>query len=249
MSKKKILSFFKRRTAVTTSALPIDSLQKSPDSRTSLLHTTCETLPLSAFINALCDDNKSGLIISGQPSQADIDAAWFSVYAQYIDLSLNADIKYSLRLTNEELHLKSKLMRIDLCVKGLLMLIQNNMQDDELVNILKNDYNFRYAYDWNNLESFLRDLNAVVSRSQKWDIQAQLKRTEIEAYEAKTKGEKPDRIYFTTILIRLSDHAGFRINSDTLSTAEFAIRKQDYINHIEQVNIQKQQQKQHGRKR
>jgi len=179
------------------------------------------------------------LIISGNPSQAEIDAAWFQIYAEYIDLSLNTDIKYSLRLTNEELHLKSRLMRIDLCVKGLRLLIENNMQDQSLVETLKNDYNFRLVYDWNNKESFLRDLNTVVSRSQRWDIQAQLKRVEIEAYQAKDKGEKPNRVYFTTILIRLSDHAGYRLTGDNLTVAEFAIRKQDYINHIEQLNKQK----------
>ena len=77
---------------------------------------------------------------------------------------------------------------------------------------------------------------AGLSRSQKWDVQLQLKRKELEFFEEKNKGgDKVDRSYFTMVLIRLSDHAGFRLKEDDLTVMEFAMRKKDYVKHIEET--------------
>lgn len=208
------------------------------------MHRSCDTLPLTAFIQALCEGDKAGIIIAGSPTDQELEEAWFGVYAHYVDLSLNMDIKYSLRLQNEISHLKARLMRIELCVRGAKLALDFGQRAEDLVEILRKDYNFPYAFDWNNPEAFTKDLQRVVSRSQRWDISAQLKQIELEAYQANQNGEKPSKVYFTSILIRLSDHAGYRLSADQLTTAEFAIRKQDYITYCEQAKI-----KNNGRKR
>lgn len=203
------------------------------------LHRSCDTLPLEAFIRALCEGDKSGLVISGDPTVEEIDEAWWVIYAHYVDLSQTNDIKYSLMLQNEVVMLDARLKRIDLIVKSLRI-----QYDLDLIEILRKDYNYRFAFQENNPVGFNRDLEAVIARSQRWDIQLQMKRGELKAYNDAQEGEKPEKVYFTTILIRLSDHAGYRLRIEDMTVAEFAIRKQDYLQYVEQMKKNR-----HGRKR
>lgn len=43
------------------------------------------SLPLNAFINAICNDDLSGLIISGNPSQYHLELAWFDIQQKFTE--------------------------------------------------------------------------------------------------------------------------------------------------------------------
>ncbi|UXO94055.1 hypothetical protein Pan5_13 [Pseudanabaena phage Pan5] len=236
--KKKLRSLYTKTLQQATdsarSSLSTSSNQAGQSSESSM-YKDCSELPLSVFINCLCTGDITGLITSGTPTQKELSERWFSIYAEYIDLCQQTDVTYSLRLQNDIVALRSKMMSIDLSVRflTLAMGLEEAKEDSEDVIQSLRNYGFKYSFNALTMEN---DLKAVVSRSQKWDIQLQMKQAELDSYESAQRGEKPDKVYFTTILIRLSDHAKYMIRPDEITVSEFAIRKRDFVQFINSQN-------------
>lgn len=53
------------------------------------LYTSCYDVPMSAFISCVVDENYNALVVSGNPTPEQIQAAWDGIYEQYSELSHN----------------------------------------------------------------------------------------------------------------------------------------------------------------
>lgn len=217
------------QTEQSSSSQPISSMPPHKDNSGSTyqLHDSTDSLMLDKFIRCLCDSDFRALIIEGEPPIAEIEKAWFGVYSKYIDLCQTTDLKYSLRLQNDVIVLGAKMERIRLALTYLQVQF-----DDEMIQALR-DYGYNRPYNWDDQPSFLADLKWVAERSKKLRLKADLKEAELKAYQDSQKGEAPDRVYFTKILMRLSDHAGYGLKATEITVTEFAVRKQEYLDHLE----------------
>jgi hypothetical protein len=203
------------------------------DSHQWQLYRDCATLPLKKFIECLCDENLRALVLAGNPPLDQIQLAWFNIYAEFIDLCASQDTIYANRLQSDINMFKARILKVRLMVHYLRVEL-----DQEYIDELRKR-GFRYKFDRENKIQYHKDLDDVLRGTKNWQLQLQLREAELDAYIATAKGEKPSLLYFTQILIRLSDHAGFQLNPEILMTAEFAIRKKAYNNHCDQVNRQK----------
>ena len=151
---------------------------------------------------------------------------------QYVDLCADADTKYSIKLQRDLLLLNARILKVASAVEYLL-----RDYDQELVDLLK-DSGFRYAFNYDDREAYIKDLRLVLSSSKKWAIDLKLKQAEWEAYVNREQGKPPTREYFTGILIYLGQWMHYRINPVEVSVLEFAKMKQLYIKHHEQLDKQ-----------
>lgn len=211
----------------TSTPLPKDNSGNISQPALYRLNDSTDTLILDRFIRCLCDSDFRALVIEGEPPVAEIEKAWFGIYSKYIDLCQTTDLKYSLRLQNDVIVLSAKLERIKLAITYLQVQF-----DEEMIQALR-DYGFNRPYNWDDQAAFIADLKWVAQRSMKLRLKADLKEAELKAYQDSQKGEAPDRIYFTKILMRLSDHAGYGLKSTEITVTEFAVRKQEYLDHLE----------------
>jgi hypothetical protein len=223
-------SIWKRR---STSPTPQDRSFRA----SHLLYLDCATLPLKKFIACLCEDNLQALVISGKPTLPELQEAWWNIYAEFIDLCAEADNIYANRLQSDVNMFKARLLKIKLMV-GFLRCEYDLQYVDEL-----RTRGFRYKFEWDNQKQYHKDLDSTLAGTKHWQLQLQLREAELEAYLDAAKGEKPSPLYFTQILIRLSDHAGFQLNPEVLTTAEFALRKKAYTDYADKVNKQKNAQR------
>ena len=91
--------------------------------------------------------------------------------------------------------------------------------------------NYNYPFDPNDKVQYTKDLQLVLSRLINIKINLQIANDELESYENKFSGEKPDRNYFIQTEILLSKHNGYRINPKEITAAEFCILKNQYAKH------------------
>lgn len=196
------------------------------------LHKDCFSLPLANFIECLCDETYTPLIISGDPPLDKIQEVWLSIYIQYIDLTADIDSQYIQRLDRDIKILQLRLVRIDFIVRHLVL-----QYDEDLVKELRK-LNFRFKFNPDTRGQYLKDLQSVIHRTSPLQIQLEMKQAELKAYQDKQEGDKPDRVYFTKILTRLGEFMHYRIDPKVTSVAEFAVMKKDYVTHCETLKSQ-----------
>jgi hypothetical protein len=218
---------WKQKRSTSTSQ---DSLQNT--SPPWQLHKDCFSLPLANFIECLCDESYTPLIVSGDPPLDKLQEAWLGIYIQFVDLTADIDSQYIQRLDRDIKVLQLRLTRIDFCIRYLSL-----QYDEELVQVLRK-MNFRFKFNPDNRVQYTKDLQAVIHRTSPLQMQLEMKQAELKAYQDKQKGEKPDRIYFTKILTRLGEFMHFRIDPKVTTVAEFAIMKKDYVTHCENLKNQ-----------
>jgi hypothetical protein len=180
----------------------------------------------------MCDEDITPLIISGKPPLEVLQQAWLKIYIEYIDYSQNADMAYAQRLQRDIVLLRARLLKVEYCVRYLAL-----QHDDDLVAELRK-LNFRFKFNPEIKDQYLQDLKGVIQRCSSWQLQLEMKEAELKAYQDKNKGEKPDRIYFTKILARLAEFNHFRIDPKITTVAEFAIMKNNYIEHCNEIKKQ-----------
>lgn len=208
---------------------PENSMNNGPESQPNMFYTKCEQLPLSKFINCLCDENLLSLVISGNPELYELQAAWIAIYTEFIELSDEPDMKQLLRLYREVFVMKNKKLKVEMIVSYLSV-----QWDEDFVNDLRK-MNFRYKFDATRPQEYSRDLKMILTRITKWEIDIEIYESEIAAILDKNKGGKVDRVYFTKTLVRLGNYSKYRIDPAVCTVAEFLILKSDYITYCDEV--------------
>lgn len=229
LKRKKILSSTLPITDTNTQPNPVSETLR-PGSLLNVLHQSCYTLPLSCFIKCLCEEDLTALIISGTFSEQQLQAKWFDIYSEFIELSDTPDSKILLRIIREIILSKTRILKVQMIVRYLVV-----QWDEELISELRL-MNFRYKYDPNNPLQYSKDLKLVLSRIKNWEIDLKLKEAEYDAYQKKSTGEKPERIYFLQSIVRMSQFYKYRINPEEVTTVEFCLMKKEYIEYCENIN-------------
>lgn len=211
------------------------------------LYNDCNDLPLKNFIECICNDDLSQLVVDGECTSLRIlQDKWLSVYSEFIQLSHETDILHLKMLRQNVLVLKARIAKIHTCVNAINLLgstWDTQMENEEAKELMAvateslRKLGYRYKYDPYG-KTFYKDLNSVLGRCNEWEIQLELRESEIAAIEAKQTGEKLSPIYFTQNLIRMSQYWKYSppLSASILSTAEYCIYKRDYIEQINQRN-------------
>jgi hypothetical protein len=201
---------------------------------TATFHHTLNDLPLSRFIDCLVDNNLSSLIISGFPNPTELQGAWADILAEYADVTGQHEYSMYKNLYKDTAVIKINLDLINAAV-GILREIYSEYFETELGILL----NIKLNLDWNDQEKYQHELTRCLNRSKSLKIKYDLKMMEFEAlkkrHEQKNTGEKIDRLYFTKILIALSNHAKYQI-SETIKMGEYCLRLKEYNDYCDYLN-------------
>lgn len=197
-------------------------------------------LPLSRFINVVVDGNLHALVKSGVCVDPIIlHNLWADIIKQYSETVGTAEYKLFKKLSAEVEELKDTYEAIDLALQLLQPGIYSKYFCDQLNYLLGGKYEFNYKND----KAYQKDLKGCRSRSKAIKMMFTMKQKNLDIIKAKqVDGVAPDRKYYNSILITLSDHAKFQID-DSVTVAVFCERLKRLYEYADHVNSLKNKKK------
>lgn len=183
------------------------------------LYRSIYQLPLHRFIDCMVDKNLYALVISGNPTLAELEKAWGDIRLEYADKMADFEYKVYLSLFKEINTLKGDIDTIR-----------------ELINIMKETYTDQFAKKLNKLlitnftfsppftEAYDKLLNRCYNMTGALRLRLDMQISNFKAIEEKHKGNAdPTRDYYLSLLITLSDNAGYAL-PESMTTFEFCER-------------------------
>ncbi len=174
----------------------------------------CSNITMDKFIDCLCNQNYSCLVISGKYSELEISENWQNVFYEYCDLSNSTHYK-SMLISFKNLGItEAKITAVNLC-----LVVLSYQYNQECVDILRK---YGYDYDFNDAdkESYLKDLEAVqtISKGALINLDAEKKNLErlMGNNNAKTKESDFDKTF-----IVLSKYMGYPVKKNITTVSEY----------------------------
>lgn len=230
--KKYRLPFMKSRangnSATPSSPMPTDT----PSHR---WYQSIVDLPLNRFIDCACNGNLSALIISGFPHREQLTMAWAEINEQYSEAMGDSTHKLYVTLFKEVTALTIDLRQISALIE-MLHQVEYKPFEQRLNKLLFT--NFKFA------ENRTKELETCARLSKSIMVKIDLKTARLTAMQAtNAEKEKPKKEYFYSVLITLSDHAGFAI-PDSIAVFEYCERVKRLSEYVEKQK--RKQSKRHG---
>lgn len=203
---------------------------------TATLYTSIHKLMFDRFEDAFVDGDLKALIICGEPTEQELQEAWLSIREQYADALADTQQKRFISIFKDLQKLKIKQMQA-----LTLISVLETCYVEKFTHLLNKLFHKKLKFDINNLDSYHADLKRMHSHAKGISLHIQLKEIELAAFDEKNSSgaHKPTRDYFAGILINLSDHAGYAIRKNELSTYDFCQRVRRYKDHINKLQATK----------
>lgn len=243
MKKKKLLQFGKKDASTNLENSPQESLQSNTFYRSII------DLPLRNFITCAVDNNLYALIITGKPSDLELQLAWEDIQQEYSDAIGDSEGKLYLSLMKDIIIIDAKHQLIKKLAGheevdpvtftitqplGLLRLVYSEPLCKELNKLCLTSFKF----DPLNEEKYLKELDRCINKSKTLIIQKTLKQHSLDALQKKfdaKEEQKPTRQFFMSMLITLSDYAKYQIH-DNITVFDYCERLHRLNKYIEQMN-------------
>lgn len=198
----------------------------------SNIYRSCSKLPMSSFLDALCDDNLNSLIIEGKASPDVLTQAWLLILSEYYELRGDGiDSNEQCSLSRDIQKLNNHLYILDICVQFLLERYSESIAD----SVRKLGYSFRPT----SIEpvDYIEQLNAVVQKSKTKYIQLQQLIKQLEQKMMDAGNEKPKRETFEKALLYFEEMQGATYNIDELTVSKYIMLEKKYNQKVEQLKM------------
>jgi hypothetical protein len=180
------------------------------------------------------DDNLYALVISGHPSQEQLQLAWAGIQQEYADVMGDNEHKMYVILYRDIQVLKTTLQLIHWLVAQM-----KEVYYVEFAKRLNQLLHTTFKFDYTQPEKYFNQLNRCINRSKAHKIDLDLKLQQFEALKKnKEKGSQPTREYYQSLLITISDHAKYPVQ-DSITVYEFSERIRRFNNYCQQVEKMK----------
>lgn len=199
--------------------------------------TSLHKLPLGKFIDCLCDEDLTGLIIEGEPTLNELETAWEGLLMDYND-TIGTDGQTQYVKANVE-YQRFKL-RHDKAITYIELL--NYYYKQEKIIVLKwiRDLNrlvdLQFKFNKEKPEELETYLQRCARRNKENKLSMDLVKLQLEQLakvENKDAGT-PDRGYFARVLINLGDFKKREITED-ISTYAFCIMVNQLTQHVKEM--------------
>lgn len=185
---------------------------------------------MSLFLDVLCENKLSSLIISGNASEQQLSEAWLLILAEYYELRGDTiDTVEEWSLGRDIQKLQSHLSLLDTCVKYLAKRYSDSIAD----SVRKLGYSFRPTS--HDPIDYIDTLNAVVNKSKLKYIQLQQYIKQLEAKMAEAGKEKPKRDYFEKMIIEIEEMQRANYDLDELTVSKYVLLEKKYWQKVEQI--------------
>lgn len=201
-----------------------------------LIYDKCDACPLSAYIDAVCNDSLKGLIISGNPSEEVLLMTRSALTIEFSELSGNSEAAIVTNLLKQMYFHQAQIQGFGICIN----LIKGGRFDDVDEYLKTHGVKVSKPTTEDEISRIIKHIEGKIKGKTIQFEQLQKRYTAINA-NSNTSG-KPKTEYYTELLIALSKYAGFHLKKEKLTLSEFALYLKDFNMHIETLNN-----KSHGR--
>lgn len=200
-------------------ALPQETNQSG-----NIFHLSCKTLTLNPFIQALCNNDYTGLLIEGEFIEAEGINAWNEILFEYSGLIDSQDSAYILELSKEIGLLQYHIIYVD---NATLLLRTENIE--EIAEELRC---MGYIIPEFGSQGYLKALDMVVSTAETKIYELEMLRQEYDRLN-KTKGGKKqtEEDYIRTVGM-ISKYQGYNIDRGTISVFDFVQLFNNYLSEM-----------------
>lgn len=186
---------------------------------------------MPAFLDALCDDNLSSLLIDGKATKNQLTQAWLLILAEYYELrgdGIEGNEQWSLSRDIQKLN--NHLHILDICVQFLLEKYSESIAD----SVRRLGYSFRPT----SFEpvDYIIELNAVVQKSKTKYVQLQQLIKQLEQQMTDAGNEKPKREIFEKNLLHFEEMQGVAYAMDELTVSKYLMLENKCNQKAEQLN-------------
>jgi hypothetical protein len=183
------------------------------------LYDTCDTCPLSVYIDVVCDERLDRLIISGHPCQQTLEETKIKLMQEFSTLTGGGETRNFIETTRNFFYQRNRLAGIEIAIR----LISSGQYAAATAYL--NGSGFKCAVPENGEQA-----DALTKRLQmELRKRADMFRKAKKRYESlQNKGEKPTRKYYNRLLVALStcEVIKMQLDRNKLTLSEFA----EYIN-------------------
>lgn len=195
-------------------------------------YSSINELPLRQYKDALIRGNLNALVIDGDPPMDELVIAFDDIKQEYADEVGDSEYLNYIKTLKEITLLNVNHQQVHIAVQNLGTVIPLHFLNPDdpdflgaitayraaLMELIGMDFDFT---DPDNYESYLK---RCINRSAGIKIELDLKKANFEAIQQKFENAKlPDDHYFNSILITLSDSAGYHL-TDAITVFEFVNR-------------------------
>ena len=170
---------------------------------------------MDKFIDCLINNNHKCLVISGEATETEIQAAWEKIWEEYCVLLNQPNYKMILKTLQNIVVYESKLIAIDYC-----MIILSRQNSDPCIEILKK-FGFDYKFDYTDKEQFEKDLQNVQSVSKVTLIKLKGERNNYSNHLKKSQSKSRKETDFDKTFISLSKFMGYKVSPYSTTVSEY----------------------------
>jgi hypothetical protein len=195
------------------------NLTAAPQATPSRYYSRITELPLCKFIDCIVDENLHALVISGDPTPAELSHAWADILRDYSHKSGSTEYLTWFRLFKELHTINANITMAEECVR-----ILNRMYVKKFADRLNDVLNQYLTFDITNIAEYDRMVQVSWNKIAGLRLQREMLNARFKAIDDTQKDKKPvTREYYLSLLITLSDVANYPI-SDQITVFEFCER-------------------------
>lgn len=193
--------------------LPITTQSTPPPKECppSIIYRDINSLPLYLFIDCMVDDKIHSLVISGNPTPEELQDAWADILMEYNEVMADNEGKLFFSLHKQILQKEIELRMID---HALFVLKSEYIP--RLVDTLNKLFSSGILLDPTDQDDYHNKLQIFRNLKASILMNRDMKRIQYEAIQAKRSqsSQRPDRRYFQTILLNLSDYVKYEVDEN-----------------------------------
>ena len=190
-----------------------------------LLHNLHE-IKLDTFITCYCDADYRGLIVEGEPNEAELKANWDLILQKYSEAIGGIDLSARVRDFKNYSVLANKIK----LAQAIIGLVHLEAIQDEIKTLF---YNFGYNMPPKAKLTFIEALQHFESHLKKDIIEFQIISDKVAKTYKQDKSKKIDRDYFMSVIANIAEAFNVVLDEDKISVQKYCTFVNKYNKHIE----------------
>jgi len=211
------------------------------------IYVTIYELPLSVFMEVVCDKNIKRLIKKGEgASMIELNDTWRKIFEQYVEAikDKGTDLENRLQLRIEMLKLKiNKVNSCAVFLRGYAVILKSGNQELidklgnvlEMVKIIKTESQTRGAFNIADLDQWEKDILMAETCIKRYQLEIDEMQSQLQLMQPTEKKIVTKEMFLST-LTRMSRWAKVQYRPSDITVFEFVRNLNDWKEEVERIN-------------
>lgn len=195
------------------------------------LYSRCDTIPLSHFIDCVCDNNIKRLKRKKYLPVPDkwLEETWEIIIEEYTKKTDGNKYNATIGTTKDIYRDVCRLLTIDTCINAL------SEQYSPLAADILRKMGYRYSFNPEEGEKYIKELENVRNKVKIIAVSLESNKKKYDKLSIKHKKTGNERDEFINTLTILSKHQGYRINPEVTTVSEYLNILENYKKETEKI--------------